>query len=270
MTDNTKSIADDEPVAEFATIESVFVRKRNCLLLRGDFSPVFVDYYLHLMQHALHPAEEEATILKQLLAYFTLHLVSRPWKEHHAWTLNLREPLEAGFFVCGSSLTEEVVGRSFTEGLKLPQQNTLYAQNLVEGRDPQTSVITLSGTSPAAWAEQYYAQSEQRSARAFALAGDSFALLTAEPDADEAWLASLTAEDVAAIGEHEETKQLETRRFRFHCGCSVDRLLPTIRSLRSNFEDLLAEQGYILANCPRCGAAFRITRDMLDTEKPSK
>ncbi|MGN1308393.1 MAG: Hsp33 family molecular chaperone HslO, partial [Akkermansia sp.] len=102
-----------------------------------------------------------------------------------------------------------------------------------------------------------------RSARAFALAGDTFTLLTAEPDADEAWLASLTAEDVAALADHEETKQLETRRFRFHCGCSVDRLLPTVRSLRSNFEDLLAEQGYILANCPRCGASFRITREML-------
>ena len=56
-------------VAEYMMVQSVFVRSRNCLLLRADFSSLFVGYYLHLMQHALHPPQEEVEPFKQLLAH---------------------------------------------------------------------------------------------------------------------------------------------------------------------------------------------------------
>ena len=82
-----------QPVEEYTTVQALFVRKRNCLLLRADFSPLFVDYYLHLMQHKQRNAEAEDTMFKQLLAFFTLHLVSRPWQEYHAWTLNIKAPM---------------------------------------------------------------------------------------------------------------------------------------------------------------------------------
>ena len=38
----------EEMVEEFVTVESIFVRGRNCLALRAKFSPLFTDYYLHL------------------------------------------------------------------------------------------------------------------------------------------------------------------------------------------------------------------------------
>ena len=67
-----------ESVEEFTRIESVFVRKRNALVLRGRFAPVYTDYYLHLMQHGIrHPAELDQ-MLKDALAMLTLHLVARP------------------------------------------------------------------------------------------------------------------------------------------------------------------------------------------------
>ncbi len=258
-----------QPVAEFATVQSLFVRRRNCLLLRADFSPLFVDYFLNLMQHGRrNPAREEG-IFRQLLAFFTLHLVSRPWKEYHAWTLSLREegvakePIAANFFVSGSSLTEDVVGRIFTEEVKVPEQNMLFAQNVVPGREPQTSVIVLHGDTPPAWVEDFYRQSEQRQARAFELEGDSFALITAQPDADHDWLAELTAADVAELDAQEELKQLETRRFYFRCGCTLDKILPAIRAMQHDFADLLSEQGHLEVSCPRCGAAYRVTPDML-------
>lgn len=252
-----------ESVAEFTTVESVFVRGRNCLLLRADFSPLFVDYYLHLMQHGLRNEETEDTRLKQMLAYFTLHLVSRPWQEYHAWTLNTRTPRPANYFVSGSSVAEEVVGRAFTEDVRVPEVNMLYAQNLVLNKEPQTSVITLEGETAEQWVETYYRQSEQRLARAFDLGNDRYALITAEPQADCDWLEALTAEEVAAIDTSEQTKVLETRKFFFRCGCTVEKILPVIRAMRHDLADQLSEQGYVEISCPRCGAAYKVTPDMM-------
>lgn len=254
---------NEKGVGEFTTVESVFVRGRNCLLLRADFAPLFVGYYLHLMQYGLRNAEREDNVFKQLLAFFTLHLVSRPWQEYHAWTLNVAEPSLANYFVCGSSLTKDVVGRVFTEGVREPECNMLYAQNLRPNKDPQTSVITIPGADVASWVESFYRQSEQRMARAFMPGGDTFALLTAEPNADHDWMEALTAEDVSAIDTTEQTKVLETRRFRFQCGCTLKKILPTVRAMQKDFADILSEQGYLTISCPRCGADYRVTaRDL--------
>ena len=75
-------------------------------------------------------------MFKQLLAWFTLHLVSRPWQEYHAWTLNIKDPMLANYFVSGSSLTEDVIGRVFTEGVREPEKNMLFAQNLRTNKEP--------------------------------------------------------------------------------------------------------------------------------------
>lgn len=258
MADNSSLAVD-----EWTVVESVFVRGRNCLLLRADFSPLFVDYYLHLMQHGLHNEPTEDGVLKDLLACFTLHLVSRPWKEQHAWTLNVKTPTPAIYFVSGSSTDEEVVGRAFTEGMRETETNKLFAQNVGRSREPQTSIITLGeGDSVPAWVEQYYAQSEQRHARCFRLEGDRYALLTAEPGADFDWLTELTKEDVPAIDTAEQTKLLETRKFRFRCGCTVEKVLPVIRAMKKDFADQLSEQGFLEIACPRCGATYRVTPEM--------
>ena len=39
-----------ETPEEYTKIESIFVRHRNALVLRGQFTPIYTDYYLHLMQ----------------------------------------------------------------------------------------------------------------------------------------------------------------------------------------------------------------------------
>ena len=254
---------DSRFVEEFTTVQSIFIRQRNCLMLKADFSSLYVGYYLHLMQHGLRNAEKEDGIFKELLAYFTLHLVSRPWQEHHAWTFNVNTPVLANYFVAGSSLTEDVVGRVFTEDVRKPEANMLYAQTIARNKEMQTSVIPLAGDTPTGWVEEFYRQSEQRQARAFDLGGDSYALITAEPGADFDWLSELTAEQVATLEEHEQTKQLETRRFTFRCGCTMERILPTIRAMQKDFADILSEQGYLEVSCPRCGVQYRITPDML-------
>lgn len=271
MPETTQPPADAHPddsrfVEEFTTVQSIFIRQRNCLLLKADFSSLYVGYYLHLMQHGLRNAPVVDGVFKELLAYFTLHLVSRPWQEHHAWTLNVATPELANYFLAGSSLTEDVVGRVFTEDVREPEVNMLYAQNMARNKEMQTSVIPLAGDSPTGWVEEFYRQSEQRQARAFALGGDSYALIAAQPGADFDWLSELTAEQVARIEEAEQTKQLETRRFTFRCGCTVERILPTIRAMQRDFADILSEQGQLEVSCPRCGVQYCITPDMLSGE----
>jgi molecular chaperone Hsp33 len=82
-----------EPVEEFTKVESIFIRKRNALMVRGQFTPIFTDYYLHLMENKLRHKQQLDTIIKDKLAFLTLHLVARPWAETIAWTVSLRAPM---------------------------------------------------------------------------------------------------------------------------------------------------------------------------------
>lgn len=256
-------IMSEEIVEEFVKVESIFVRKRNCHLLRARFSSLFTDYYLHLMQYGLRNEEPCDSILKDLLAYFTLHLVARPWAEQHAWTVNLKTPVVANFFVTGSSLTEAVAGRVFTSDIREPEQNTLFAQMYREGMDPRSSVVPLKKDSVAEWVEEFYEQSEQRAARCFQLPDELYTLISAQPDADMDWLTSLTPELMSKIDIDEETKVLETRKFRFHCGCTLDRILPTLTAMKEKIGDMFDGKDTLEITCPRCSAIYEVNREML-------
>ena len=253
----------DTTVEEFTTIQSVFVRGRNALLLRGQFTPIYTDYYLHLMQHGIRHHAELDQMLKDALAMVTLHVAARPWAENIAWTVNLRAP-RLNLFVTGSSLAEAVTGRLFTEDVREPDRNLFYSQtsspNLPE---PRTSTLEVTGKDPLHWVSEYYDQSEQRPARAFRLEDENFALVAAQPDCDMAWFEALDEAAVAAIDQDEETKLLETRKFRFYCGCTLEKILPVLGGWRERLDDLFEDADTIRIQCPRCAARYRVSRDML-------
>ena len=249
--------------AEFTLIESIFVRHRNALLLRGQFTPLYTDYYLHLMQHGIrHPAELDQ-MLKDALAMLVLHLVARPWAETLAWTVNLRAP-RVNLFVTGGSLQESVTGRVFTEDVREPDRNFFYSQTTSPNlSEPRTTTLEVVGKDPVVWISQFYAQSEQRPARAFRLDDENFVLVAAQPDCDLAWFEALDAAAVAAIDTTEETKLLETRRFRFECGCTLEQILPILGGWKNRLDDLFGAADSISLQCPRCAANYLVTRDML-------
>lgn len=251
-----------EVFEEFTTIESIFVRHRNALLLRGQFTPVYTDYYLHLMRHQIRPPVELDQMLKDSLAMLALHLVARPWAETVAWTANLRAP-RINLFVTGGSVDESITGRVFTEDVREPDRNFFYAQTTGAAAAPRLSTLEIMGKDPIAWVSQYYEQSEQRPARAFRLEDENFALITAQPDCDLEWLESLDAATVAQISETEETKRLETRRFRFHCGCTLEKILPILGGWRNRLDELFEDSQFINLQCPRCAAKYHVTRDMI-------
>src|SRR6056297_1594322 len=93
---------DKEAAPEPIEIRCYFVRERNALAVRGEFSSIYTDYYLHLMQHRIRYGEEQDNILKDGLAAMTLHLASRPWNEAVAWTINWQDPLQ-NIFLTGSN-----------------------------------------------------------------------------------------------------------------------------------------------------------------------
>jgi len=252
-----------ENVEEFTVIESVYVRQRNALLLRGQFTPVYTDYYLHLMDQGIRQPPELDAMLKEALAMLVLHLTARPWAETVAWTANLRAP-RINLFVTGSSVGGNVTGRIFTEGVREPDRNFFYSQTTTESSaEPRLSTLEVAGRDPLEWIERYYDQSEQRPARAFRLEDESFALVAAQPDCDLDWFAALDAAAVTALDDAEQTSVLERRRFRFFCGCSLEKILPIIGGWKDRPDELFGAEELITIQCPRCAAKYGVTRDML-------
>lgn len=248
---------------DLTKIESIFIRHRNCLLLRGQFIGIYTDYYLHLATQKIRYPLELDQMLKDSLAVLALHLTARPWNETIAWTANLRAP-RINLFVTGSSNAASVTGRIFTEDVREPDRNFFYSQTTVrDDPEPRLSTIEVEGRDPVTWISQFYDQSEQRPGRAFRLPDENFALIAAQPDADLDWLASLTAGDVSVIDSVEETSPLETRGFRFHCGCDLEKILPILGGWREKPDELFADSDEINVQCPRCAATYLITRGMI-------
>src|SRR5947199_10822667 len=74
-------------------VRTYFVRNRNAMLARAEFSDLFVDYYLHLSSNQIKVAPEHDAMFKRAIAAFTLHCASRPWNELIAWTISCQQPL---------------------------------------------------------------------------------------------------------------------------------------------------------------------------------
>lgn len=253
-------LSSDLSVAE---IRSFYVRGRNALLVRGRISPIYLDYYLHLMQHGLRYEETADAMLKDALAALALHLCSRPQDEVCAWTINIHQPL-LNLFVTGGSRPGRVTGRIFSEDVKDSGHNIFIAQTTRPHHSPRQSLIDFSGIDILRAVEHYYSQSEQRLTRLFRRDDEEFVMLSAEPDCDEAWLAGLPAEKIGDLEKDEHLVALESRGYVFDCGCSVERLFPLLTRLGQEDLDHIFEDGVAVITCPRCGAIFRTPRDRFD------
>jgi molecular chaperone Hsp33 len=92
---------------------------------------------------------------------------------------------------------------------------------------------------------------------------ENFVLIAAQPDCDMEWFEALDEEAVSKIDSTEEIKVLETRKFRFHCGCTIGRILPIIGGWKDRLDDLFEAADFINIQCPRCAAKYKVTRDMI-------
>lgn len=261
------NIEDSAPAAgdESSRIQvpSYFVRKRNALAVRADMAPIYVDHYLHQMDHQLTLEPRHDQMLKDALAAMILHVVTRPWKETHAWTLNFQDPL-INLFVTGGSLGENVTGRVFAEGVKEAGHGIFHAQVTIQNEEPRRSLIELHGSEVFESVEQFYRLSEQRPARIFRHTEEDFVMISAQPGCDLDWLASLDDEMVRRLDQDEELSLLETRAFQFSCGCNLERIFPALAPIaRQGLDELFQGDEAITVTCPRCAAKWRVTREQL-------
>lgn len=244
-------------------VRSYFVRHKNALLTRGQFGDLFMDYYLHLMQHEIRFEPEQDEWLKSALAALTLHLCSRPWSEASAWTFHFKEP-RLNLFVTGDNRKGNVVGRLFTEDIKEVDKDLLYSQTTRPDGYSRRSMVELTGRDIFTHIEQYYHQSEQRPARFFTVGDDDYVFITAQPQCDEEWLAALTVEQMQRIDQDQELSLLETRTYAFDCGCNEERLARVVESFSEKLRaELFEASDTIHLSCPRCYATYDIARDRL-------
>lgn len=256
-----------EPELSVVQLRSYFVRKRNALLVRGRFSPLYLDYYLHLMQHGIQHAEPLDQMLKDALAALSLHLCSRPHDETTAWTIHVKEPGRANLFVTGSTLPGRVTGRVFTEDVKQEGEALFIAQTTRPNHSTRQSMSEFKGGDIFSAVEAFYTTSEQRRTRLFRLPDEEFVQISAEPDCDEIWLTELALENVLELDQTEHLTLLETRGYVFECGCSMERLMPIIMRLPQDDLDHIFADGMAEITCPRCGAVFRTPKASFDEWK---
>ena len=263
MLNNPEKISENSPLV----IRCYFVRNRNALAVSGRFGSLYMDYYLHLMQHDIRNDERPDQWLKDGLAALTLHLASRPRGEAAAWTVNLQDPL-LNLFVTGSNRQGNVTGRVFTENIKKGETNQFISQLTNDGAPLRQSTVEFDAIDVFGVVENYYHQSEQRPARYFRHGEEDFVMVTAQPDCDLAWFESLDDAAVRRLDGEEELSLLETRQYRFDCGCSVERIYPIIAGMpESAISDLFTEEGNAVAGCPRCGAQFELTLAGLEAHR---
>ncbi len=256
--------AEDTNAPATLIIPTHFVRHRNALLARAEFSPIYVDYFLHLQEQKIAVTPEHAEIFKRAFAGFLLHCASRPRNELTAWTVHFQRPF-LNLFLTADNETGAVTGRIYTDNVRELPDNILYVDLHRPGQPQRRSTVSFNGADPLAALEAYYAQSEQRPARVFQLADEEYALLSEHPDCDTAWFAAVTSEQVAALGTTETLAKIETRHYRWHCGCNQERMFKVLAPImRQDPEELFQGEEVIEIRCPRCAARHHITRESME------
>jgi molecular chaperone Hsp33 len=261
------STSNEEP--EGLQVRSYFVRNRNALVARADFGELYVDYYLHQGLHDYRHAPAHDAMLKDALAALTLHCASRPWNETTAWTLHFSAPL-LNIFVTGDNGRAAVVGQLFTDGVKEDGRNLLMS-DIVRGdarhgwEEPRRSMVELRDADVFAAVERFYEQSEQRPARLFRHGEEDFVMVSAQPDCDMAWFEALDADAIRVMDQSEELSLLETRFYRWDCGCDHRRMMSVLAPIaRRDAVGLFGDEDALRMSCPRCGARYAITREQIE------
>src|SRR5690242_7846930 len=79
-----------------------YVAEREALLLRVDMSDYLVDYYLHRKKVAPDTTPEQDEKLKELIAFFAMHLTLHSSAQSHGWTMQVVSEPPYSLFVTGS------------------------------------------------------------------------------------------------------------------------------------------------------------------------
>jgi len=245
-------------------VRTYFARGRNALVARASFSELYAAWYLHRMDCGLQLPPELDALGRDALAAITLHCASRPWKETCAWTVHFPSP-RINVFAAGDNAAGTVVANVFDENLRAIEQGMFHADVIDDGRPARRSVVAFDAGGVLQAAEQFYKKSEQRPARFFRHGDEDLVMVSAQPDCALEWLEALDEAAIRRLDADVELSLLESRSFRFQCGCTQERMLDFLVPifLRQG-DELFGGEETLRFHCPRCGARHVITREALE------
>lgn len=245
-------------------VQCSFVRGKNVLLAKASFSPIFVEYFLHLNKNKLNFSETHVELFKTALAAFTLHCASRPRNEVLSWTISFQKPL-VNLFLVGDTELSTVSGRIFDTDVKVEKFNSFFQEVSRPGKPIHRSFVDFSGCDSLLAVEKFYSQSEQRPARLFQLDEEEYAMISAHPDWDEKWFKNLDYDQMKQLSTTEEVNLLERRFYSWDCGCSVDKMYELMVPMGlEGVESIFEDQSMITVSCPRCAGKFELSRSRVD------
>ena len=245
-------------------VRTYFARGRNALVARAAFSELYAAWYLHRMDCGLRLPPECDAFARDALAAITLHCAALPWKETCAWTVHFPDP-RINVFAAGDNAAGTVVANVFTENIRPIGNGVFHSDVIDDGGPTRRSVVEFEAGGFLQAAEQFYNKSEQRPARFFRHGDEDLVMVSAQPDCDLAWLAALDDDAIRHLDADTGLSLLETRRFRFQCGCTQERMLDfLVPVFRRQGDELFGNEEIIRIHCPRCGARHAITREALE------
>ena len=90
-------------------------------------------------------------------------------------------------------------------------------------------------------------------------------MVSAHPDCDLAWFEALDDEAIRKLDQEESMSLLETRNYKWECGCNERRMMQVLAPImRQSPEQLFGTEASLRMSCPRCGARYAITREAME------
>lgn len=251
---------NDSPSTGNVTIHRRIDNESGIIVGIGDFAGLHAAYVDHAKLWGIAPDPLGEVMMKQALAGAALYLSCRPDDETVAWTLNIHRP-PTNIFVTGSSASQSVTGRLFTQGVQPSTQSRLFVETPRPRMATQQSVIEVDGLDVLEIFETYSSQSDQSKARYLELEDGRYASAVALPGHNpDVWLDSISRTTLVERTGH--FRDLDERVFWFQCGCDFDRMVEVVSSIYAGaIDDLFGDDPTVEIGCPRCGRSWRLGRD---------
>lgn len=253
----------DLPDKGTATVRRFDVPHQNALLAVGRFQDLFTEFLAHARRWDAPLDDLSYVMARQGLAGAALQLSFHYKGETIGWTLHASEP-SLNLFFTGSSADGTVTGRVFTEGVKSFDSSRLYVETKRPGRSPFVSSLDVTGLDVLVMFEQYFRRSEQTPTRFLELSDEEIVMIRGLPDVDRDWIEALDRNEARSILAG-SGRPLDERIFRFHCGCTGERIAQALEMFwREKPEELFQGEPGVETLCPRCGARWWIDRDFFE------
>ena len=244
-----------------ARVRRLLDEEHQVLVLAGDFGRMFAAYLDHAQRWESLPDGLSQTLMRQGLGAATLHLACRPRGEVRR--LDAAHPAPPDERVSHRRLPPPHRDRpaSSRRTSATPSRGGSTCRSRARDGTPLLSTVEIEGVDVLQIFETYYRQSEQRPARFYEITDEEFVMFAGLPETDPEWLQGLPRETAIGIA-GDGLRLLDEQVYRFQCGCSLEKILETVRGMfAKNPEELFAGEPGVEVFCPRCARRWWVDRE---------